>query len=316
MTLCTGIINYKTYLELGECLQALSRQMRAPDRIIVVDNASVTSQLEILRARFPKVEYLPQAGNLGYAGGANLVIRQAEECAHVLLLNPDVVPGPEFLARLEDAFSASRDIGAATGKLLQPTEPPRIDSTGLVVRRDRRVQDRGRDEVDRGQYESSEEVFGGTGAAVMLSRHMLADVAIEGEWFDSAFFAYYEDVDMAWRARLLGWRCLYVPQAIAVHHRHFSAATRRMVNRDRKRLATRNHVRLLLKNELPQLFLRDLVRLAPMEVARLLRAVFLEPYCLPALMGLLGNLGAVWRKRRWTMARRRAGAIEIGRWLQ
>lgn len=316
MKLCAGIINYGTYLELGECLQALSRQTRGPDRVIVVDNASAPSELAIFRARFPKVEYLPQTSNLGYAGGANLIIRQAEECAHVLLLNPDVVPGSEFLARLEDAFAVSRDIGAATGKLLQPTEPPRIDSTGLIVRRDRRIQDRGRDEVDRGQYETSEEVFGGTGAAVMLSRPMLADVAMEGEWFDSGFFAYYEDVDLAWRARLLGWRCLYVPQAVAVHRRHFSTATRRMVNRNRKRLATRNHVRLLLKNELPQLFLRDLVRLAPMEMVRLLRAVFLEPYCLPALLSLLSNLGPIRRKRRSAMARRRISAVEIGRWFQ
>ncbi len=316
MTLCAGIINYGDYADLAECLRALSRQVRGPDRIIVVDNASVPDCLDPIRSRYPKVEYLTRADNLGYAGGANLVIAQAAECDHVLLLNPDVVAGQDFLARLEDAFAASGDIGAATGRLLQPSTPRCIDSTGLVVRRDRRVQDRGRGEVDRGQYATPGEVFGGTGAAVMLARSMLADVAVEGEWFDPAFFAYYEDVDLAWRARLLGWRCVYVPGATAVHRRGFNPANRRAVSRERKRLATRNHLRLLLKNELPALFLRDVARILPMEAARILRAVLLEPYCLPAVCGLLGHLGALREKRRWVMSRRRASVAEMERWFQ
>lgn len=316
MTLCVGIVNYGSYEDLEDCLHGLSRQVRGPDRMIVVDNASVSSRLDRIRARYPKAEYLPRADNLGYAGGANLVIEKATDCDHVLLLNPDVVPGPEFLARLEDALAASGDIGAATGKLLQPTDPPRIDSTGLVVRRDRRIQDRGRGQVDRGQYETAEEVFGGTGAALMLARVMLADVAVEGEWFDTGFFAYYEDADLAWRARLLGWRCVYVPGATAVHRRGFSPTNRRAVTRERKRLATRNHLRLLLKNELPSLFLRDLVWILPMEAARILRALFLEPYCLRALFGLVSDLGTLGRKRRWVMARRRASVAEMGRWFQ
>lgn len=316
MTLCVGIVNYGSYEDLEDCLHGLSRQVRGPDRIIVVDNASVSSQLDPIRSRNPKVEYVPRADNLGYAGGANLVLEQAADCDYVLLLNPDVVPGQEFLAHLEEAFAASGDIGAATGKLLQPTDPPRIDSTGLVVRRDRRIQDRGRDEVDRGQYDTAEEVFGGTGAALMLSRAMLGDVAVDGEWFDAGFFAYYEDVDLAWRARLLGWRCVYVPEAVAVHRRRFSPATRQAVSRDRKRLATRNHLRLLLKNELPQLLLRDLAWMAPMEVTRLLRALFIEPYCLPALFGLVRDVAAVRRRRRWVMARRRASVAEMGRWFR
>ena len=316
MTVCAGIINYGAYGDLAACLYGLSRQVRGPDRIIVVDNASVSSQLDPIRSLYPKVEYLPRAENLGYAGGANLIIAQATDCDHVLVLNPDVVPSQDFVARLEAAFAGSGNIGAATGKLLQPTEPPRIDSAGLVVRRDRRVQDRGRDEVDRGQYAMPEEVFGGTGAALMLARTALDDICAEEEWFDTGFFAYYEDVDLAWRARLLGWRCVYVPEATAVHRRAFSPASRRVVSRDRKRLATRNHMRLLLKNELPSLVLRDLAWMAPMEGARLLRALFLEPYCLPALFGLVRQQAALRRKRRWVMTRRRASIAEMGRWFR
>ncbi len=316
MTLCAGIINYGDYGDLAECLHGLARQARPPDRIIVVDNACVSSRLDPIRSRYPRVEYLPRTENLGYAGGANLVIEQARSCDHVLLLNPDVVPGEDFLAQLEAAFAGSKDIGAATGKLLQPTDPPRIDSTGLLVRRDRRIQDRGRDEVDRGQYAAPKEVFGGTGAALMLAQGMLADVAVDGEWFDSEFFAYYEDVDLAWRARLLGWRCMYVPGATAMHRRGFSATNRGAVSRERKRLATRNHLRLLLKNELPSLFLRDLAWMAPAEGARLLRALLLEPYCLPALLGLVNRLGSLWRKRQWVMARRRVSVAEMGQWFQ
>jgi GT2 family glycosyltransferase len=314
--LCAGIINYGDYEELQACLRGLSRQARGADRILVVDNASVASCLGPIRTQHPRVEYFPQPGNLGYAGGANLIIQQAADCDRVLLLNPDVIPGEDFVGRMEASLDASKGIGAATGKLLQPTDPLRIDSTGLVIRRDRRIQDRGRDEVDRGQYACPGEVFGGSGAAVMLARPMLADVAVDGECFDAEFFAYYEDVDLAWRARLLGWHCAYVPEATGIHRRAFSPATRRRVSRERKRLATRNHLRLLVKNELPSLVARDLAWMVPAEGMRLLRALVLEPYCAPALLEIVRHWRSLRRKRRWVMARRRASVAEMGRWFQ
>ena len=99
--------------------------------------------------------------------------------------------------------------------------------------------DRGADQADVGQYERIEEVFGASGAAALYRRAMLEDVRVLGEYFDEDFFAYREDADLAWRARLLGWSCLYVPTALAPST---GAGSRRSVARRSrpKSIATRS----------------------------------------------------------------------------
>jgi GT2 family glycosyltransferase len=90
-----------------------------------------------------------------------------------------------------------------------------IDSVGMFLMASLRHFDRGAGERDQGQYERLERVFGPTGAAAFYSRDLIEDVKVDGEFFDELFFAYREDADLAWWARLLGWDCVYVPHAVA-----------------------------------------------------------------------------------------------------
>jgi cellulose synthase/poly-beta-1,6-N-acetylglucosamine synthase-like glycosyltransferase len=92
-----------------------------------------------------------------------------------------------------------------------------IDSAGIRLPRHRRPRDRGSDETDGGQYDRAEFVFGVSGAAMMLRRAALADLAVGGEVVDEDFFAYHDDTDLCWRANRLGWRVLYEPRARGVH---------------------------------------------------------------------------------------------------
>ena len=92
---------------------------------------------------------------------------------------------------------------------------PVFDSTGIYMTPNLRHLDRGSRIPDKGQYDRSEYVFGGTGAACLYRRAMIDDISIRNEFFDADFFAYREDADVAWRAQLLGWRCLYNPLAVA-----------------------------------------------------------------------------------------------------
>ena len=143
----------------------------------------------------------------------------------LLSLNPDVILSRDFLSKLVAAGEQDSRIGAVCGKLLRwrPGEAAErtqiIDSTGIYFLRNLRHLDRGSDEIDRGQYERPEYVIGATGAAALYRRKMVEDVSVDGEFFDEDFFAYREDADVAWRAQLLGWRCLYTPQAVAWHVR-------------------------------------------------------------------------------------------------
>lgn len=145
--------------------------------------------------------------------------------------------------RLKPDFSAGLD-GTPKGVPLQSTregvpfqdtpevlQDPRrtniIDSTGIYFTRNMRHLDRGAEEVDRGQYDRAQYVFGASGAAAFFRRNFIEDVSVEGEFFDEEFFAFREDGDLAWRSQVMGWKCLYVPTAVAWHVRRVTPARRR-----------------------------------------------------------------------------------------
>jgi GT2 family glycosyltransferase len=102
-----------------------------------------------------------------------------------------------------------------------------IDSTGIYFTPNMRHLDRGAEEIDRGQYNRTQHVFGASGAAAFFRRNFIDDVSVEGEFFDEEFFAFREDGDLAWRAQLMGWKCLYVPAAVAWHVRRVTPERRK-----------------------------------------------------------------------------------------
>ncbi len=102
-----------------------------------------------------------------------------------------------------------------------------IDSTGIYFTPNMRHLDRGAEEVDHGQYDRPQYVFGATGAAAFFRRSFIDDVSVEGEFFDEEFFAFREDADLAWRAQLMGWKCLYTPKAVAWHVRRVTPERRK-----------------------------------------------------------------------------------------
>ncbi len=102
-----------------------------------------------------------------------------------------------------------------------------IDSTGIYFTPNMRHLDRGAEEIDCGQYDRVQYVFGASGAAAFFRRDFIAGVSVEGEFFDEDFFAFREDGDLAWRAQVMGWKCLYVPTAVAWHVRRVTPERRK-----------------------------------------------------------------------------------------
>jgi len=320
-----GIINYQDYRHLPACLDSVKQQTLRPDRVLLLDNQSCPEEIGPVARAHPEVDLLAIDANLGYSGGANRIIREVDGCAYILLLNPDVVLNAQFLRELVHAMESNPRAGSAGGKLLlgdpqasqsPGADHPFLDSTGHVIFRNRRVIDRAHGEADRGQYDQLEHVFSVCGAAVLLRRAMLEEVKIGEEYFDEDFFAYKEDVDICWRAQLLGWASLYVPKATAYHLRGWKRQDdRRNVPWVRKYHSFKNHYLMMVKNELPSIFWRDFFPIIWLGLRAMTYITLMEP----SLWRPVFDLGKFWAaaqdKRRVIMRRRRVTAKEMGRWF-
>lgn len=269
-----GIVHHGSDPGLSSCLASLRAQVHPPAHVVVVDHDPpdpADAARAALRRAHPEVEWI-HAPNGGYAAGANRVVERVltavPDCEFVLVLNPDVELAPDFAARALDELAGHPDVALASGKLLRPGGRL-IDSAGIERRRSRRFRDRGSEAPDDGRYDRVEPVFAVSGAALFLRRAALASLALEGELFDEDFFTYHEETDLAWRAHRLGWRCLYVPAARAVHVRGWRRGERRRVPATIRRHAFKNRYLELIKNESIPALVRDLPFVLPVELARL-----------------------------------------------
>lgn len=198
---------------LPTCLDALRRQTYAPMEVIVVDNASRDESLSLLQSSYPEVQVVALQQNLGLTGGVNAGIR-ASRGEIIALLNNDTEADPAWLAELVCGLYEHPDAGSAASKMLLFDRRDTIHSAGDLYGSDGIPINRGVWQKDAPQYNRQEYVFGGCGGAVAYRRVLLDQVGL----FDERLFMYCEDVDLAWRAQLTGWRCIYVPTAIVYHH--------------------------------------------------------------------------------------------------
>lgn len=206
--------NGRRYLE--GCLPSLSAQSYEDFEVIVVDNGSQDGSCEYVEEEFPQVRIVENEDNLGFAGGVNsgISIARGEQ---ILTLNNDTVAERDFVEKLAQAVGSDGRVGMCASKML--FLDGRINSAGICLSRSGAAWDRGMGEEDRGQYDAGCEVFGPSAGAALYRREMLEEIGL----FDEDFFAYMEDVDLAFRGQLAGWRCLYVPSA-RVRHVHGGTA--------------------------------------------------------------------------------------------
>jgi N-acetylglucosaminyl-diphospho-decaprenol L-rhamnosyltransferase len=213
------IVTYNGAHLLPACLDALAGQTmdRRDFEVVVVDNGSSDGTVEVLAARYPWVRVIESERNLGFAGGNNLALRSTA-APYAVLLNNDARPAPDFLERilvpLDEPDAAQ--VAAVTGKLLFADHDVDgrsvINSTGNVVARDGGGGDRDFGRVDDGAT-ADQRVFGFSGGACALRVDAVRKVGS----FDERLFLYYEDTDLSWRLRALGWEIWYEPTAVAWH---------------------------------------------------------------------------------------------------
>ena len=227
------IVVWNSERHLPQCFTALRLQDYPEIEVVIVDNGSEDGTRALLREIDPEWRVLYNDRNVGFAAGQNQAIGAARG-EWVLCLNPDAVLSPNFISELVGAAKAHGDAGSLCGKLLRWNPSPDaaspktnvIDSAGMYFTPNMRHLDRGAEETDHGQFDRMQYVFGATGAAVLLRREFIDDVSVEGQLFDEEFFTWREDADLAWRAQVMGWKCLYVPTAIAWHVRQVTPGRR------------------------------------------------------------------------------------------
>jgi len=299
------IVNKNAGPHLAHVLESLEGQTVAPRRVIVVDNASDDGSLDGLDARFPSVEFVRSAENLGFAAANNLAVQMSDDCEFVALLNPDAFPEPQWLETLLGAAAAHPECAVFGSRLMLADDDGTLDGTGDQYHVSGTAWRR--DQGASAQIERPEgEIFSACAAAALYRRE--AFLAAGG--FDETFFCYYEDTDLAFRLRLAGHRCLYVPGAVA---RHVGSATTGLLSAFTIYYSSRNQEWAYAKN-MPSLLFWLYLPQHLLVTALTTLAYALKGQGRAAVLGkrdALRDLGPVLAERRRIQADRVASSREI-----
>lgn len=307
------VLNYNGLRFLASCLNSINnlKVLNFELEKIIVDNASTDGSVAEIKSKYKDFNLIINEKNLGFAGGINKGIKQASGSI-IVTLNIDVVLDPNFLVAALEQFQDPQ-VGAVAGKVLRLNNKKVIDSTGHVVYKNRLFIDRGDGEVDKGQYDQVEEIFGACAGIGVYRKAMLEDVKINEEYFDEDFFLFLEDTDLNWRAQLFGWKTIYTPKAVAYHWRGGVAARGSYVVEKNN---YKNRYLMLIKNDswfslakiLPQLVLTDFLKTvgvfsrSPRSfVAGVKETILLAP--------------KMWKKRSIIQAKKRVYPQEVEKWF-
>lgn len=239
------VVNWNRAKLLETCLLSLGRQRAAPPfEVVVVDNGSTdesVSTVRRLQEHLPfSVEVIENSDNYGFCRANNQGIARSS-ADWIALLNNDAEAGEEWLASMYGAIQEQPDYGMVACKILVYEDPRKIDKAGHLIYLDGQNRGRGSGEIDTGQYDRVEDVLWPDGCAAMYRAAMLDQIG----GFDEDLFAYGDDAELGLRARVAGWKCLYVPRAVVLHRR---GSTLGLLSSRRIELIERNRVLLAVKH--------------------------------------------------------------------
>lgn len=328
-----NILTYNGQDLIKQCLESVLGQSYLDIEILVIDNASEDETIKRIMNCESGIRIIKNKKNLGFSAGHNIGIKESRG-EYVLCLNQDVVLDKDFIKNAVEAMEKDEKIGSVQSKLYKQDKI--LDTTGLMMFKNRRVVCRGQGKEDRGQYDGPStssgreseirEIFGVDGAAPLYRRTALEDTKINNEYFDEDFFMYKEDVDLAWRLRLYSWKAVYEPRAIGYHLRGAGeravknyvsvALARRKISEFAKFHSFKNQRLMQIKNELPALFFCHFCCIVIKEVGAWLYVLVFERYTWKAIKELFKQVPIAWKKRRIIMKKKRVGVKEMAKWFE
>lgn len=264
-----SILLYKSEDTLGPTLKSLKEQTYGRTEVIAVDNASRDMSMEIFRKEFPDNEPIRFDRNTGFAGGNNAAIKRARG-KYVFALNDDVELEKDYIEKLVEFMEENPGAGSSSGFLYKLSGGKRTklaDGVEIAVKPNLRFFTKLEGRKPEAIPGKPWEAWGLSAAATIYRTEALQDIALgDGEFFDSDFLAYKEDVDLSWRLQKRGWKAFVVPAAVAYHERGVSnkegvSEARNAIDHMKRDhfvnyLAFRNHKLMLYKNMTTQLMLR------------------------------------------------------------
>ncbi len=275
-------------------------------RVVVIDNACTDTTVSLCERLGARVVSLRQRASYAAAYNAGLAATGGDDA--VLLLNADCVLDAHFLQHAAVHLERPQ-VGSVAPRLIRSTgmEPEDrldvLDAAGMVIDRRRK-----NSLVDHGApataHPHSGECFGGDGGCVLYRRETLDACAVGAEVFDEDMALWASDADLAWRAQLLGWRCVYEPEAVAWHKRFYSPSTRAVLPAEHRTLQFRNRLLMIVKNETWPTFLRDGVFILGWEILALGFALLRERTLLKGYVDVVRLLPAARARRAVIQARR------------
>jgi GT2 family glycosyltransferase len=323
------VINYNTKHLLPACMESLKNQDYDNIEIILIDNDSADGTCQYMQENYPKIITVCNKDNLGYAGAGNQGIKLAKG-DYVMTLNPDIIFEPSYIKNCIKKMEEDSKIGVIGGKLYKYNfknnhKTNYIDTVGIFSYKNRRFIDDGQGLKDKGQFDEEGEVFGVSGACPIYRRAALEDIKIFDEYFDGDFFMYKEDVDISWRLRLRGWKCYYLPKAVAHHGRgtgvlkrftHIEVMkNRKKLNQFQKYHSYKNQRLMQIKNDYGRGVLSNFFPILWREILVSGYVLFREPYLIKSMLHALKLASKMRKKRRIILKNARVGWKEMEKWL-
>jgi len=297
------LLSYNSKEDLEACLPSLMSQTYTHHEIIVVDNASTDNTSGFIRDNYPNITLIETGSNLGYPGGNNIGYQHARG-EYIIILNPDTVTDPNWLAELIKPLSENSGIALTTSKILIYGQQDTINTCANIIHYTGLDFCRGLNESSS-HFSKPEEVGAISGCSFAVKREVFEDLG----GFDADFFLYLEDADLSWRARLAGYRIMFVPDSIVYHKFHIS------VTPWKEFYLERNRYLMLLKNGSLTMLVLTFPAFIVTEIVTWGHAV-LHGYSfiynkLRAYWWILTNIAKINKKRGVVLENRRIGDREL-----
>lgn len=212
------MVNFNGKADLSSCLESLKKQTYSDFEIVIVDNASTDGSVEFLKAKFPYVNLIETGKNLGFGAGNNVGIKHSRG-KYIIFTNYDVEFDPDWLLRMITTASSDDKIGLVAPKILLYDSRNMINTCGLTFQYTGHAFSRGANKPSE-TFMEGEEIASVTGCAFLIKKEVLNKIGLFDEEFQNFgrfFHSSLEDIDLAWRAQLAGYKVIFEPSAVMYH---------------------------------------------------------------------------------------------------